>query len=145
MSATQAPATRIEVCNTLDVRGKTLVVNVNKRDKWSTYTPTVTIPLEHVLGAEADPEIERKMWRGWAFGRPGFWRSRIFGEDGTHSAPDPGVRFYNPRHSCADKAVVLRLRGEAYERLVVEVEDPDGAVEQINRAVGASASAAGTD
>ena len=143
MSATQAPATGIEVCNTLDVRNKTLVVNVNRRDKWSAYTPTVTISLEHVLGAEADPGIEREMWRGWVFGRPGFWRSRIFGEDDGHRAPDPGVRFYNPRHSCADKAVVIRLRGEDCERLVVEVEDPEGAVERINRAVGAPAQAAG--
>ena len=125
-----------------------LVAVVSRKEKhreWSTYTPNVTIPLEHVLGAEADPEIEREMWRGWAFGRPGFWRSRIFGEDDGHRAPDPGVRFYNPRHSCADKAVVIRLRDEDYERLVVEVEDPEGAVERINRAVGASASAAGTD
>ena len=138
MSATQAPATGIEVCNTLDVRGKTLVVNVNKRDKWSTYTPTVTIPLEHVLGAEADPEIEREMWRGWVFGRPGFWRSQIFGTNGEYRVPDPGVRFYNPRHSCADKAVVVRLQDEDCERLVVEVEDPEGAVERINRAVEAA-------
>jgi hypothetical protein len=132
---TEAPAKGIEVCNTLEVHGTNLVVNVNKRDKWSTYTPTVTIPLEHVLGAEADPQIERTMWRAWAFGRPGFWRSRIFGDDGGHHAPDPGVRFYNPRHSCADKAVVVRLQDENYEWLVVEVEDPDGAVERINRAV----------
>ncbi len=135
MSAMAATNEGIEVCNTLDVRGTTLVVNVNKRDKWSAYTPTLSIPLEHVLGAEADPEIERTMWRGWAFGRPGFWRSRIFGEDGAHRAPDPGVRFYNPRHSCAGKAVVVRLQDEDYERLVVEVEDPEGAVERINRAV----------
>ena len=135
MGATEAPAIGIEVCNTLEVRGTTLVVNVNRRDKWSTYTPTLTIPLDRVLGAEADPEIERKMWRGWAFGRPGFWRSRIFGEDRAHSAPDPKVRFYNPRHSCADKAVVVRLQGEDYERLVVEVEDPEDAVGRINRAV----------
>jgi hypothetical protein len=135
VSATQAPAIGIEVCNTLEVRGQTLVVNVNKRDKWSAYAPTLTIPLDHVSGAEADPEIEREMWRAWAFGRPGFWRSRIFGTDGAHRAADPGVRFYNPRHSCADKAVVVRLQDEDYERLVVEVEDPEGAVERINRAV----------
>ena len=144
MRTTEAPAIGIEVCNTLEVRGKTLVVNVNKRDKWSTYTPTLTIPLDRVMGAEADPEIERTMWRGWAFGRPGFWRSRIFGEDGGHRAPDPAVRFYNPRHSCADKAVVVRLRDEDYERLVVEVEDPEDAVGRINRAVGASEHAADT-
>jgi hypothetical protein len=142
VSTTEAPVRGIEVCSTLEVRGKTLVVNVNKRDKWSAYTPTLTIPLDHVLGAEADPGIEREMWRAWVFGRAGFWRSRIFGEDGGHRAPDPGVRFYNPRHSCAGKAVVGRLREKAYERLVVEVEDPEGAVERVDRAVGASAHAA---
>ena len=135
MSTMATTTEGIEVCNTLDVRDKTLVVNVNKRDKWSTYTPTLTFHLEHVLGAEADPEIERTMWRAWAFGRHSWWRSRIFGTDGEYRVPDPGVRFYNPRHSCADKAVVVRLQDEDYERLVVEVEDPEGAVERINRAV----------
>jgi hypothetical protein len=143
MSATQASARGIEVCNTLEVRGKTLVVNVNKRDGSSTYKPTVTIPLEHVIGAKADPEIERTMWRSWAFGQHSWWRSRIFGTDGEYRIPDPGVRFYNPRHSCAHKAVVIRLQDEDCERLVVEVEDPEGAVERINRAVGAPAQAAG--
>jgi hypothetical protein len=132
---TEAPAIGIEVCNTLEVRGTTLVVNVNKREGSSMYTPTLTIPLEHVLGAEADPEIERTMWRGWAFGQHSMWRSRIFGTDGEYRVPDPTVRFYNPRHSCADKAVVVRLQDEDYERLVVEVEDPESAVERINRAV----------
>ena len=141
MRTTEAPAIGIEVCNTLEVRGKTLVVNVNKRDGSSTYTPTLTIPLEHVLGAEADPEIERTMWRAWAFGRYGWWRSQIFGTDGEYHVPDPTVRFYNPRHSCADKAVVVRLRDEDCERLVVEVEDPGGAVQRINRAVEAHAAA----
>jgi hypothetical protein len=136
---TEAPAIGIEVCNTLEVRGSTLVVNVNKREGSSMYTPTLTIPLEHVLGAEADPEIERTMWRGWAFGQHSMWRSRIFGTDGEYRVPDPTVRFYNPRHSCADKAVVVRLQDEDYERLVVEVEDPEGAVERINRAVEAHA------
>ncbi len=70
MRTTEAPATGIEVCSTLEVRGTTLVVNVNKRDKWSAYTPTVEIPLEHVLGAEADPEIERTMWRAWVLDGP---------------------------------------------------------------------------
>ncbi len=142
MSATAEQTSGIEVCNTLEVRGPNLVVNVNKRDKWSAYTPTLTIPLDRVVGAEADPEIERKMWRGWVFGRPGFWRSRIFGEDDAHRAPDPKVRFYNPRHSCAGKAVVVRLQDEDYERLVVEVENPEGAVGRINRAVGATAQVA---
>ncbi len=142
MNTMATPTEGIEVCNTLEVRGSTLVVNVNKRVGSSMYAPTLTIPLDHVLGAEADPEIERTMWRAWVFGRHSWWRSQIFGTNGESRVPDPGVRFYNPQHSCSHKAVVIRLQNEDYERLVVEVGDPEGAVERINRAVGASAHAA---
>jgi hypothetical protein len=59
----------LRVANTIEVRGETLVVvNVNKRDRSSMFWPTMTIPLDHVLGAQADPDIERKLWRAWMFG-----------------------------------------------------------------------------
>jgi hypothetical protein len=32
------------------------------------FWPTMTIPLDHVLGARADPDIELKLWRAWVFG-----------------------------------------------------------------------------
>src|SRR3712207_9450096 len=53
------------VNSVVEVRGDTLVVNVKNRDKASMFIPTMKIPLDHVLGAEADPEIERKLWRRW--------------------------------------------------------------------------------
>jgi hypothetical protein len=93
------------------------------------FAPTMKIPLDHVLGAEADPEIERKLWRAWVLREV---------KPGTYGAPDPEVRFYHPHHFLAHKAIVIRLKDDSYERLVVEVEDPDGVVEQINRAVGVS-------
>jgi hypothetical protein len=37
------------------------------------------------------------------------------------------------------QAIVIRLQEEGCERLVVEVEDSEGVVERVNRAVGASA------
>ena len=113
----------------VEVRGDALVVNVKKRDKASMFVPTMKIPLDHVLGAERDPQIERMQWRAWVL--------REF-KPGTYEPPDPGVRFYNPSHLLAHKAIVIRLKDEGYERLVVEVEDPDGAVARINQAVGAS-------
>jgi hypothetical protein len=91
------------------------------------------IPLDHVMGAEADPEIERKLWRAWVL--------RAY-KPGTYCAPDPDVRFYHPHHFSAHKAIVIRLKDESCERLVVEVDDPDGVVAQINEAVGASSRAA---
>ena len=118
----------IEVVNTVEVRGETLVVvNVNKRDHSSMFWPTMIIPLDHVLGAQADPEIERKLWRAW-----------VLGTSGEYCVPEPGVRFYNSRHVGAHKAIVIRLQEESCGRLVVEVEDSEGVLERINRAVGAS-------
>ncbi len=119
----------VVVNSTVEVRGDTLMVNVKKRNKASMFVPTMKIPLGHVLGAEADPEIERKQWKAWVL------RSST---PGAYGGPDPDVRFYHPRHYLAHKAIVIRLKDEGYERLVVEVEDPDGAVAQINQAVGAS-------
>jgi hypothetical protein len=117
----------IEVVNTVEIRGDNLVVNVKKRERSSTFKPTMTIPLDHVLGAQADPDIERKFWMAW-----------VLGTSGEHCVPEPGVRFYNPRHYCAHKAIVIRLREESCERLVVEVEDPEGVLERVNRELGAS-------
>jgi hypothetical protein len=122
----------VRVANTVEVRGETLVVNVQGRDKSSMFVPTMRFPLDHVLGAEADPDIERKLWRAWVLRES---------KPGTYCAPDQDVRFYNPRHYCAHKAVVIRLQDETCERLVVEVEDPEGVVERVNRAVGAIAPA----
>jgi hypothetical protein len=119
----------VVVNSTVEVRGDTLMVNVKKRNKASMFVPTMKIPLGHVLGAEADPEIERKQWKAWVL------RSST---PGAYGGPAPDVRFYHPRHYLAHKAIVIRLKDEGYERLVVEVEDPDGAVAEINQAVGAS-------
>jgi hypothetical protein len=83
-----------------------------------------------VLGAQADPEIERKLWRAW-----------VLGTSSEYCVPEPGVRFYNSRHVGAHKAIVIRLQEEDCERLVVEVEDSEDVVERVNRAVGASARA----
>ena len=115
----------IEVVNTVEVRGDNLVVNVKKRNFPSMFRPTMTIPLDHVLGAQADPDIERKLWRAW-----------VLGTSSEYCVPEPGVRFYNSRHVGAHKAIVIRLQDESCERLVVEVEDPEGVLERINREVG---------
>ncbi len=124
--ATQQPKD-IEVVNTVEIRGDTLVVNVKKRERSSMFWPTMTIPLDHVLGAQADLDIERTWWRAW-----------VLGTSGEYCVPEPGGRFYNSRHVGAHKAIVIRLQEESCERLVVEVEDPEGVLERINREVVAS-------
>ena len=126
MTTIAPPSQEGKVANTVEVVGQTLVVNVSKRCTTATFIPTMKIPLEHVLAAEADPEIERNLWRAWVFGK------------GAACVPEPGVSFYTPRHFLAHKAIVIRLKDEPCERLIVEVQDPEGVAEQINQAVGAS-------
>ena len=76
---------RAEVANTVEIVGGDLRINAKGK-----FLPTVKVALDHVLGAEADPEIERKLWRAWAFGRRGSLYC-------SHGVAEPGVRFYNPR------------------------------------------------
>ncbi len=129
MGQVESETKEVVVNSFVEVRGDTLVVNVKKRDKASMFIPTMKIPLGHVLGAEADPEIERRLWKAWVL--------RSF-TPGAYGGPDPEVRFYHPRHYLAHKAIVIRLKDEGYERLVVEVDDPDGVVARIDQAAGAS-------
>jgi hypothetical protein len=110
-----------EVPTYVEVHEDHLVVDVRGTEKAMTLLSRLRIPLVHVQGAEANPEIEHTLWRGW----------RI---PGVHL---PGVRFYDV-HGHRDKTIVIRLRDETYDRLIVEVEDPAEAVAKINGAVGAS-------
>ena len=121
-AALERLARTAEVATYVEVREDHLVVNTRARGKKAIrrFLSTLKIPLEHVRRAEADPEVEQALWRGWRL--PGV---RI-----------PGVRFYDV-HGHPDKTIVIHLKDETYERLIVEVEDPAEVVAKINEAVGA--------
>lgn len=119
-AAMERLAETAEVPTFVEVRGDQLVVDVRGVDKAMRMLSRLRIPLEHVQGAESDPEIEHTLWRGW----------RI---PGVHL---PGVRFYDV-HGHRDKTLVIHLKDETYKRLIVEVEDPAEVVAKINDAVGA--------
>jgi hypothetical protein len=105
----------------VEVHEDHLVVNIRGRERSMSLLSSLRIPLEHIQGAEADPEIEHTLWRGWRL-------------PGVHV---PGVRFYDV-HGHRDKTVVIHLKDETYNRLVVEVEEPAEIVAKINDAIGAS-------
>jgi hypothetical protein len=85
-----------------------------------TFLSDLRVPLEHVQGVEADPEVEHTLWRGW----------RV---PGVHL---PGVRFYDV-HGHRDKTIVIYLHDETYDRLIVEVEDPAEVIAKVNEALAA--------
>ena len=110
-----------EVGTYVEVRKDHLAVNARAMGgkaskKW---LGTLKIPLEHVQSAKADLEIEHTLWRGWRL-------------PGVHV---PGVRFYDV-HGRKDKTIVIHLKDETYDRLVVEVQDPADVVAKINEAAG---------
>jgi hypothetical protein len=119
-AAMERIADTAEVPTFVEVHEDHLVVDVRGTEKAMTLLSRVRIPLEHVRGAEADPEIEHTLWRGW----------RI---PGVHI---PGVRFFDV-HGHRDKTIVIRLKDEVYDRLIVEVAEPAEIVAKINDAVGA--------
>ena len=103
----------------VEVHGDQLVVNIKTRDKDFLLLSSIRIPLEHVVGAEANPQVEWEVWRGW----------RVPG------VKVPGVRFYAVGGR-RDKTLVIRLKDETYERLITEVDAPSEVAEEINQAVG---------
>jgi hypothetical protein len=112
-----------EVPTHVHVHGDHLVVSVRGKELAMTFLSDLRIPLEHVQGVEADPEIEHTLWRGW----------RI---PGVHV---PGVRFYDV-HGHRDKTIVIHLKDETYDRLIVEVQDPNEVVAKVNEALDAARS-----
>ncbi len=109
-----------EVPTFVEVHEDHIVVDIKGRDKVVTLLSRLTIPLDHVVRAEADPNVEWAVWRGWRV--PGV---RV-----------PGVRFYD-MHGHRDKTVVIWLKDETYDRLITEVQDPVETAEKINAAVDA--------
>jgi hypothetical protein len=119
-AAVERLAETAEVPTYVEVHGDHLVIDVRGTEKAMKLLSSMRIPLAHVLGAEADPEIEHTLWRGW----------RI---PGVHV---PGVRFYDV-HGHREKTIVIRMKDETYDRIIVEVQDPAEVVAKINDAVGA--------
>ena len=107
----------------VEVHDDQLVVYRRGMDKMFRLAGRLTIPLDHVVRAEADPNIEWSVWRGWRV--PGV---RV-----------PGVRFYE-MHGHRDKTIVIWLKDETYDRLITEVQDPAAVVKKINEAVEAQSS-----
>jgi hypothetical protein len=106
-----------------------LTLHVRGADKLWALKSSLEIPLVHVAGVRADPEIAR----GWYHGMrmpgtnvPGVITAGTFSQDGKRV-------FWDVHHP--EKTIVIELHDERYNELVVEVDDPDGAVRLIQNAL----------
>ncbi len=114
------------------VTDKQLVVQLRGIDKIWAMRRGVTVPLSQVRGATADPGARRELKgrRSPGLHIPGIVAVGTFYRDGERTL----WQVYR-----GDRAVVIQLSGEPYDRLIVEVEDPRTVVERINGAVSRTA------
>ena len=98
------------------------MVNVCGADKLWALKSSFAIPLEHIAGVRMDAAIAKGWWHGLRC--PGTSIPGVI-TAGTYYTRHQKVFWdvHNP-----DRAIVIELRDESYDRLVVEVDDPESAV-----------------
>ncbi len=100
-----------------------LILHVKGIDELWALKSTLEIPLVHIAGARADPDIAHGWWHGLRMpgtNLPGVITAGTFYHDGKRVFWD----VHNP-----DKTIVIDLRNEKYQQLIVEVADPESAVQ----------------
>lgn len=113
----------------LSIAEGTLMLHVRGADKLWAFKGSLEVPLAHVAGARADPEVAR----GWYHGirmpgtnLPGVITAGTFYQHGNRV-------FWDVHHP--EKTIVIDLHDERYNELIVEVDDPQQAVALIQNAL----------
>jgi hypothetical protein len=109
----------------LSVAEGKLVLHVRGMDQFWALKSTLEIPLEHVTGIRADPQVARGWWHGFKLmgtDLPGVLLAGTFYQYGQKIFWD----VHDP-----EKTVVIELRNEKFGELIVEVADPNAAVSQV--------------
>lgn len=110
----------------LSVSEGVLTMHVRGMDQVFALKSTLEIPLQHVAGVRADPEVARGWWHGIRMPGtqiPGILTAGTFYQHGQRIFWD----VHNP-----DNTIVIELHDERYNELIVEVADPAAAILQIS-------------
>jgi hypothetical protein len=114
---------------TIEISEKNLLLHVRGADRLWALKSELSIPLEHVVSVRADAEVARQWFHGLKLpgtSLPGVITAGTFYLDGKRV-------FWDIHHP--DQALVIVLRDEDYNELVVEVNDPVGTAESIAEAI----------
>ncbi len=107
-----------------------LIVHVRGIDRLFALRSRLEIPLSHIVDAQADQQEAQWWWRGTRTGgthMPGVITAGTFYQEGERV-------FWDVHHP--EKALIIRLRDERYQRLVIEVDDPPATAAAIQGAIG---------
>jgi hypothetical protein len=118
----------------ISLEGDRVRFDVQGWDQLWALKSQLEIPLEHITAVRVDPEAARGWWHGLRF--PGTNIPGVL-TAGTYYEHDGGAVFYDVHDP--ERTIVLELDHDHYKRLVVEVEDPEGAVTLLNKAIARNA------
>lgn len=107
----------------LTVTDGKLILHVKGMDEFWALKSTLEIPLAHISGVHADPEVARGWWHGLKMpgtNIPGIITAGTFYRDGKRV-------FWDVHHP--DKTIIIDLNHEEYQQFIVEVADPETAVQ----------------
>ncbi len=113
----------------LSITEGNLVLHVKGADKLWAFKSSLEIPLAHVVEIRAEPAIARGWWHGLRMpgtSVPGVITAGTFYQDGKRVFWD----VHNPENT-----VVIELKDERYNQLIVEVSDPAAAVALVKSVV----------
>lgn len=111
----------------LSISNGNLLLQVRGADQLWAFKSSLEIPLQHVTGIRPAPEAAHGWWHGWKLpgtNLPGVITAGTFYQDGKRI-------FWDVHHPA--NTVVIDLKDERYNELVVEVADPDAAVALLGR------------
>lgn len=113
----------------LSVADGKLTLHVRGADKLWAFKSSLEIPLAHIAGVREDPGIAHGWWHGLRMlgtSLPGVITAGTFYQDGK--------RIFWDVHNPAD-TIVIALRDERCDELIIEVADPQVAVRMIQEAM----------
>lgn len=113
----------------LSVADGKMVLQVRGADQLWAFKSSLEIPLAHIAAIRADPAIAHGWWHGIRMpgtNIPGVLTAGTFYQHGQRVFWD----VHNP-----DNTVVIELKDERYNELIVEVADPQAAVELVKAAL----------
>lgn len=113
----------------LSIANGNLILQVKGADKLWAFKSMIEVPLVHVAGVRANPDIART----WSHGirmpgtnLPGVITAGTFYQDGKRV-------FWDVHHP--ENTIVIDLHDERFNQLIVEVADPEAAIRLIQNAL----------
>ena len=113
----------------VSVSGGTVALHVRGSDRLWSLKSSLEIPLQHIAGIRTDPTIAQGWWHGLKMAGtsvPGVLTAGTFYQHGKIVFWD----VHNP-----EKTVVIELKDERYDELIVEVADPNATVALVEAAL----------